>query len=282
MTSTLPITSSDHPLPALARARAYPWFLLWGLLIVCEAVLLANHAALDSLLWRTTRWFTGDQDAYRWNDYKIEYPKKHPGVTAIPFYARIDPPLTRAEPNGYLLARFYKHTEGIWRVFRDLGEPVTTALVIALVWIYDRRRWKAALIVLVAAASTGALSWLIRAAAGRYRPVAILNNQSLDGGSFWVPFRGFSETSDLSWPSGHSTLAFATAAALIYLSPKGKWLFLFIAAGCAITRVVMQAHFYSDILFGSVLGWTVGWFSTLATDRLIPDPLPSKSTSTQT
>jgi membrane-associated phospholipid phosphatase len=85
----------------------------------------------------------------------------------------------------------------------------------------------------------------------------------------WHLLRGFSETRDLSWPSGHATLAFATAAALTYLSPKGKGLFVGLAVACAITRVVMQAHFYSDIVFGAALGWTVGWGCMRVMDRLL-------------
>jgi membrane-associated phospholipid phosphatase len=269
------VSSASDAAPLLARrSRALPWLILWALLIMSQVALLANHAALDTLSWRATRWFIGDQDAYRWNDYKAWYPIKHPGEP-VPFYARINPPWTRVLAGGRLEARIYKRTEFLWRVLRDLGEPATTALVIALVVLYDRRRWKAGLIVLAGTASAGLLGWLIRALAGRYRPDSELNGQNLDGLSVWLPFRGFSETSNLSWPSGHATLAFATAAVLVYLSPKGKWVFLAFAAGCALARVVMQAHFYADVLFGSVLGWTASWFIAQAIDRLIPDPDPA-------
>jgi hypothetical protein len=46
-------------------------------------------------------------------------------------------------------------------------------------------------------------------------------------------------------------------------------LFLVMAGGCAVARVVMQAHFWSDAIFGSVLGWTVGWCVAVGLDRLI-------------
>lgn len=248
-------TMTDTAAPALAarRARVWAWVLLWLLVAAAQGVLLANNAALDTLLWRSTRWLMGDQDAYKWDAYK----KAHAGDANAPFYERIDPPWTRVAADGTLQGRIYKRTEVIWRVMRDLGEPVMTGLIILLVWIYDPRRWKAALMVAVATAGTGLLGWLIRATAGRYRPI------NLDGANVWHWWRGFTETQDLSWPSGHSTLAFATAAALTWLSPHGKWLFIAVAAGCAITRVVMQAHFYSDVIFGAALGWTAGWFMML-------------------
>ena len=238
------------------------WAILWGITALLQIMLLANNATLDTFLWRTTRWFVGDQDAYQWNDYKMEHAND---PEPRPFYMTVNPPWTRptkvtkfppsqwATPDGYLVAKIYKRSEIFWRVLRDLGEPVMTALIIAIVWIYDRRTWKAAMVVLLSAAGTGALAWFIRAVGGRYRPIVA------DGANTWHLFRGFWETKDLSWPSGHSTLAFATAAALSYLSPKGRVLFIAIAAGCAVTRVVMQAHFYSDVIFGAALGWTFGW-----------------------
>jgi hypothetical protein len=37
---------------------------------------------------------------------------------------------------------------------------------------------------------------------------------------------------------------------------------------CAVTRVVMQAHFWGDVVFGSVLGWTVGWWVAVGVERM--------------
>jgi membrane-associated phospholipid phosphatase len=207
----------------------------------------------------------GDQDAYSWGKYKSAHAQDVAQGNA-PFYMRIDPPWTRtitaADGTTSLQGRLYKRTEIFWRVMRDMGEPVMTGLVILVVWVYDRRRGRAALMLLAATTLTGLAGWLIRAVGGRYRPI------NIDGDNVWHLFRGFAETRDLSWPSGHATLAFATAAALSYLSPRGRNLFVGIAAACAVTRVVMQAHFYSDIVFGSALGWTLGWACMRVLDRL--------------
>jgi membrane-associated phospholipid phosphatase len=113
---------------------------------------------------------------------------------------------------------------------------------------------------LAAAAIAGGLSTLVRYCGGRFRP------EHINGENIWQLWRG---GTDLSWPSGHATLAFATAAALTYLSPRGRWLFVFVAAACAVARVVMQAHFWSDVIMGSVLGWSVGWFVTVWIDRMM-------------
>lgn len=265
MTHSYETVSSPPPqLQRQAMGSWRAWAMLWGVVVALQIVLLANNAAADTFLWRSTRWLMGDQDAYSWGKYKAD----HAADANAPFYTRIDPPWTRTSTAGVLQGRIYKRTEIFWRVMRDLGEPVMTGLVIVIVWIYDRRKSKAALLVLAATALTGLAGWLIRALAGRYRPI------NIDGGNMWHLWRGFNETRDLSWPSGHATLAFATAAALAYLSPRGRGLFITIAAFCALTRVVMQAHFYSDVIFGSALGWTLGWLIMQTFDRILKDPHP--------
>ena len=88
---------------------------------------------------------------------------------------------------------------------------------------------------------------------------------------------GFSHHTDLSFPSGHATLAFATAATLCYLSPRGTVLFIVLAAGCVAARVVMQAHFYGDVILGSAVGWTLGWLITVPLDRWLQGATPRPS-----
>ena len=254
----------ERTVPELATTPRYSWQawgILWGIVIVLQVILLANNAAMDTFLWRSTRWVMGDQDAYSWGKYKAEHAAEV-AQGGAPFYMRVDPPWTRTNDAGVLQGRIYKRTEIFWRVMRDLGEPVMTGLVILIVWVYDRRKQKAALMVLAATVLTGLAGWLLRALAGRYRPI------NIEGDNVWHLFRGFSETRDLSWPSGHATLAFATAAALSYLSPKGRNLFVGIAFFCALTRVVMMAHFYSDVILGSAIGWTLGWGCMAGMDRV--------------
>lgn len=252
------MTAPDRsPCFALASKTGWrPWLIVWAILFAVQVVLLSHNAALDTAAWRATRWLVGDQDAYHWAAYKAQ----HGDDPHAPFYARIDPPFTTVK-NGQPVAGFYKRTESLWRLLRDLGEPSLTLVLMVLVWVYDRRGWKAAVLLFAGSGLAGGLGALVRALSGRFRPVAT------EGLNHWHAWRGFHEGTDLSWPSGHATLAFATAAVLSYLSPRGKWLFFTIALGCALSRVVMQAHFYSDVILGSALGWTVGWFTTLCLDR---------------
>ncbi len=58
----------------------------------------------------------------------------------------------------------------------------------------------------------------------------------------------------LSFPSGHSVTAFATATALAFLAPRaGRWA-LGLAVLIGISRVVTGAHYPSDVIAGMALG----------------------------
>lgn len=258
------------PGPALAAPPGYSWRawgIFWTVVIVLQVVLLSNNAAADTFLWRSTRWVMGDQDGYSWSKYKAE----HAGDPQGAFYTRVDPPWLRMAENkeGQVVpqGRIYKRTEILWRVMRDLGEPVMTFILMFVVWVYDRRRLKAAVMLLGATIVPGVVGWLLRASAGRFRPI------NLDGANMWELWRGFATPRDLSWPSGHAALAFATAAALSYLSPTGRNMFIVIAVFCALSRVIMMAHFYSDVILGAAIGWTLGWGCMRVLDRILKDPV---------
>jgi undecaprenyl-diphosphatase len=57
-----------------------------------------------------------------------------------------------------------------------------------------------------------------------------------------------------SMPSGHSITAFATALALSYLMPRWRWAFIFVAAMVCVSRVIISAHYPSDVLIGAIIG----------------------------
>ena len=64
--STIPQSTPAVPHLSSARQTPFlPWLILWITVALLEIVLLSFNARADTFLWRTTRWFTGDQDAYQ-------------------------------------------------------------------------------------------------------------------------------------------------------------------------------------------------------------------------
>ncbi len=65
-----------------------------------------------------------------------------------------------------------------------------------------------------------------------------------------------------SFPSGHATTAFAFAAVLSLVLPRARMGFLALAAVLSFSRVVVGAHYPSDVLAGAFLG--IGFTYALA------------------
>ncbi len=94
---------------------------------------------------------------------------------------------------------------------------------------------------------TDVLKWLI----GRARPV-------LDQRSHIYAFLPFS--ADSTWnsmPSGHATTSIALAVALALLWPRGRIVWLALGGLLAASRVIVCAHYLSDILAGGLVATIV-------------------------
>jgi undecaprenyl-diphosphatase len=140
--------------------------------------------------------------------------------------------------------------------------PFTLVAVILPVSLLHLARWRAGLFMLLATA-TAASNELFKFLVGRTRPF-----KPPDGSGRLVPFELHPlawHVKNLSFPSGHACLAFATAAALAMLWPRSRWRFVWYGAATlvAVERVAENAHWLSDAFFGAALGIVgarvVGW-----------------------
>ncbi len=96
---------------------------------------------------------------------------------------------------------------------------------------------------------TGLLTQLLKHIVGRPRP----NYTNLNDN---VGFEFFSLGSEFhSFPSGHTSTIFSVALVLLFFFPKSKYIVLFFASIIAFSRVVVGAHFFTDVLGGIVVAY---------------------------
>jgi membrane-associated phospholipid phosphatase len=129
----------------------------------------------------------------------------------------------------------------------------------------QRREWRYVGRVLgfffVCVALSGIATDILKPMIGRARPVALLREGLYGFQPFSLP-----TAHDVfnSMPSGHTTTAFAVAFALMALQPRyARWLIAF-AVAIGLSRIMVNAHYLSDVLAGAV----VGTLTTLALRKL--------------
>jgi hypothetical protein len=120
-----------------------------------------------------------------------------------------------------------------------------------------------ALLAAEAIADSQILSFAIKQAVGRLTP-----SQIPPDGNFrdtWFKYKG-SVSNGGSFPSGHAASAFAVATVIAVRYRQHRWV-PWVAYGAAafiaLSRLPDQAHFPSDLFFGSALGYSVSRFVVL-------------------
>lgn len=170
------------------------------------------------------------------------------------------------------LARSIKTLEGtalfpIAAVTTDVGKAPFYLAVSALAFLLFRYRFRNRLranqagFVFAAVAVSGIVADIVKIVAARPRPKLYFS----DGSYGFEMFRlGHDFT---SFPSGHATTVGALTAALVMLFPRFRVPIVAVGAAAAATRVIVDAHYLSDVLFGFGLGVVTATALKLAFDR---------------
>ena len=117
---------------------------------------------------------------------------------------------------------------------------------------------------------TGFITQVLKHVVGRPRP----NYTNMDEA---FSFDFFSTSSNFhSFPSGHSSTIFILALVLSTAVPKLRYLFLFFASVVAFSRVVVGAHFFTDIIGGVVVAFISYKLINLFFNKKLKKPLPKK------
>lgn len=127
---------------------------------------------------------------------------------------------------------------------------------------------------------------LIKPGVGRLRPYV-----TLKGTPFWEIYQahwasaGSHLEDDLSFPSGHTSLNFATFTALTAVLIKDRrkwaWVLMLIPIIVGITRIIRCVHYPSDVLGGMIIGVLAGLIGYVASAKRFPSsPRPGGRSKT--
>jgi len=116
------------------------------------------------------------------------------------------------------------------------------------VLILYKKYKKVALSLFLSVLFSGLTVDILKIVFGRYRPNLFLE-KGLYGFDWFHIQHNF-----ISFPSGHAVTAFSAFAVLGHFFPKGKLIFWIIALLTAFSRVVLNAHYLSDVIAGVITG----------------------------
>ena len=129
------------------------------------------------------------------------------------------------------------------------GQDLTFAVIAGAYFTHDQRLMDTGIEALESSLlAAGVVTPVIKEAAGRARPIANLGKHSFD------PFKA------QSFPSGHSTSAFAIATVIASRyddTPFVPAIAYTFATSVAVARVYDRAHFPSDVVAGALIGRAV-------------------------
>jgi membrane-associated phospholipid phosphatase len=126
---------------------------------------------------------------------------------------------------------------------------VSLVLFLFFRFIYKNKLNEArSLFVFLSLSLTGIFITIIKWIAGRHRPIDLFNQ-----GSFGFDYCGVGYELT-SFPSGHAQTMFTLATALTILFPRWGLPLFFIAGAVSISRIILTAHYLSDVIAGACIG----------------------------
>lgn len=172
------------------------------------------------------------------------------GILLVPVDSAMEPYLAQLGRIGSVDA-----VEDLWK---ELASTFGIALfLLAGASSLTKDRGRALLAFAACVTVSGTVEQAAKYLIGRARPNYV-HDQTL----FYGPFSALHPVPGIqidSMPSGHTAVAFAMAVALAWRWPRLAFLWYSLAAGVAVSRVLADVHFPSDVIVGACIGLVIGW-----------------------
>ncbi|MEO1534046.1 MAG: phosphatase PAP2 family protein [Planctomycetota bacterium] len=175
------------------------------------------------------------------------------------------------QPPGFFLPDWYQ-------VLRQAGNLELWIALSIMLWGVDAHRlgriftpaaWRRGWLLLAGSAGAGILAEIMKLIVARERPIT---GASIDyqGYVHHIPLIDplFLGQGNLGFPSSHAAVAFGAAITLARLIPGTLPVMIFLALGCGWTRMLMGAHFLTDVAGGAALAWI--WVTWLRPTTRMP------------
>lgn len=157
------------------------------------------------------------------------------------------------------VSRYVTHFGGAY-------EGYTLGALAAYGFLFNNKKMQTTTLLAAQSYITGAaVQYVVKAVTGRQRPLAVSRNEGVGSPAFRGPFADLrDEEGDKlngSFPSGHTTVAFA-AATVFALEYKDKpWVPVFAYSAASLigfSRITENKHWATDVLAGAALGYLSG------------------------
>lgn len=158
-----------------------------------------------------------------------------------------------SKTQGFLLLNLY-HPLWLDRFFMlvtNLGDGLFSLMVVIVLLLWRKR--KKAIILLVAFLSSGLIAQIMKRTIQMPRPLAFFEQTGFDYPYF---VNGINLHGSNSFPSGHTTSAFALATVVVLVFKK-KRISLYCLCFAVLTgysRIYLAQHFLQDVIVGALIG----------------------------
>lgn len=142
------------------------------------------------------------------------------------------------------------------RLLRVVGTLWVWILLMWIVRLHDGV-WDRAGSLFFAPIIAGLCAEGLKLVTARERPTIDIETLRQGGYAFRGLMTGFSDATNLGFPSSHTAVAFAGCLTLAVWMPRARWVFFALAVGCGVGRMMIGAHYATDVFVGALIGW--GW-----------------------